>query len=360
MKLSSKKDKPPVDWKALIIENRQQQQQGLRLDGEKTLAEKLELLWEYAMLFGSDAMRDYYAEQKKQFDIRSQLLKITKVIPADSENAIPNNTNAAATYDRDTFTVPEGANLETLLHQYANSGFDYGIEKLWEASEQKLNLCTVTEDANGFTPLHGAAFHGHVACCKLLLDLGANIEAKSTREFTPLVCAAMANKVEVFDYLLSRGADLHTKPRGGTILHCATYHLSIIRKLVFLGVPVDWVDGSLKTPLFKCAENNNVEGALQLLDFGAKLFRPDVSDPLFQPIYPIVIRTSDIKYKIALLMKHVIIQGWSIAKYMFIPGASFYVLPIELKTFISVILFDYTEIDVELRKRIGYRVDVLK
>lgn len=88
----------------------------------------------------------------------------------------------------------------------------------------------------------------------------------------------MANKEETFDYLLSCGANLHTRPRGtlidiqyfcifsflylkgGTILHCANFHLSMIKKLLKLGLPIDHIDGSGKTALFKCAENNNVEG----------------------------------------------------------------------------------------------------
>jgi hypothetical protein len=60
MKLSlSKKDKAPVDWNTVIIENRQNK---ICLDyGEGTLSTKLELLWEYAMLFGS--MLDIFAGQ---------------------------------------------------------------------------------------------------------------------------------------------------------------------------------------------------------------------------------------------------------------------------------------------------------
>jgi hypothetical protein len=53
-------------------------------------------------------MREYYSEQKKQFDIRSQLLKATKVIPANAENAEVQQGDNVPVYARATWQLPEG------------------------------------------------------------------------------------------------------------------------------------------------------------------------------------------------------------------------------------------------------------
>jgi hypothetical protein len=59
-------------------------------------------------------------------------------------------------------------------------------------------------------------------------------------------------------------------------------------------------------------------------------------------------------------MKFVIIQSWEKSKYLYLGCEIFAKLPPELKFTVSSFLFDYEKIDIELRKKISYRVDVLK
>ena len=79
-------------------------------------------------------------------------------------------------------------------------------------------------NADGWTPLHLAAFFGHPGLAQALLDEGALVEARSTNAMknTPLHAAAAGGKTELVQLLLQRGADVHARQEGGwTALHAA-------------------------------------------------------------------------------------------------------------------------------------------
>jgi ankyrin repeat protein len=79
---------------------------------------------------------------------------------------------------------------------------------------------------DGFTPLHLAAFFGQLEAARLLLDRGADIDARSTntrlRSVTPLHSAIAGHRTGMALLLLERGADVNaTQPGGWTPLHQA-------------------------------------------------------------------------------------------------------------------------------------------
>jgi ankyrin repeat protein len=79
---------------------------------------------------------------------------------------------------------------------------------------------------DGFTPLHLAAYFGHVDAAALLLERGAEVDARSKnpqlRSLTPLHSAAASRSTEVAVLLLDAGADPNaTQPGGWTALHAA-------------------------------------------------------------------------------------------------------------------------------------------
>lgn len=59
----------------------------------------------------------------------------------------------------------------------------------------------------GWTPLHYAATHGHVAVIKLLLENHAYIDAESPNGSTPLMMASMYGNAQSVKLLLDEGAD---------------------------------------------------------------------------------------------------------------------------------------------------------
>lgn len=80
-----------------------------------------------------------------------------------------------------------------------------------------------TPDNSGYTPLHYAARKGHVDICKILLQNGALIDAKTNSgQATPLHKAAAAGKIESIKFLIHSGACVDEQDADGqTILHKA-------------------------------------------------------------------------------------------------------------------------------------------
>ena len=76
--------------------------------------------------------------------------------------------------------------------------------------------------ADGFTPLHLAAFFGHTEAARLLLDHGADLRALSRNHLAnmPLHAGAAGRSHEVCALLVARGADVNARQHGGyTPLH---------------------------------------------------------------------------------------------------------------------------------------------
>jgi ankyrin repeat protein len=84
---------------------------------------------------------------------------------------------------------------------------------------------------DGFTPLHLAAFFGHVAAAALLVERGANVNAESANaaRLSPLnsaaACRDRAAATAIGKLLLERGADpAHAQSGGHTPLDAALHH----------------------------------------------------------------------------------------------------------------------------------------
>ena len=86
-----------------------------------------------------------------------------------------------------------------------------------------------------WTCLMEAAYFGHFDICRLLVDKGAQMEAKDVSGDTPLHWAACSGHIEIFRLLCDRGADIESRNnRGGRALHFAAYygHISIVKELI--------------------------------------------------------------------------------------------------------------------------------
>ncbi|HZQ37957.1 MAG TPA: ankyrin repeat domain-containing protein [Dehalococcoidia bacterium] len=81
--------------------------------------------------------------------------------------------------------------------------------------------------ADGFTALHLAAFFGHAGAARRLLDAGAEINAvaRNPMRVQPLHSAAAGRHHAVCSLLIQRGADVNARQHGGwTPLHAAAQH----------------------------------------------------------------------------------------------------------------------------------------
>jgi ankyrin repeat protein len=80
-------------------------------------------------------------------------------------------------------------------------------------------------DSNGYTPLHEAAWRGHLDVVHLLLECKADVKATDSEGDTPLHHAARNGHVDVVRLLLEHKADIKaTEVDGSTPLHDAAFN----------------------------------------------------------------------------------------------------------------------------------------
>jgi hypothetical protein len=87
-------------------------------------------------------------------------------------------------------------------------------------------------DAHGQTPLTHASAHGHLECCRLLLEAGADTAAVDSDGRTALMKASYGQHEHVVTHLLQAGANIsHRDKKGGDAAAWAQYHDGILGAL---------------------------------------------------------------------------------------------------------------------------------
>lgn len=119
---------------------------------------------------------------------------------------------------------PDRAALEKSILRAAAAGDAAAVAQLLAADPTLVGA----RSAAGTTPLHRAAFKGHLAVAELLLDHGADPNLQDEGEHyggTSLHAAAHANQRALVALLLARGADPSVvSPNGRTPLQETDYH----------------------------------------------------------------------------------------------------------------------------------------
>jgi ankyrin repeat protein len=115
---------------------------------------------------------------------------------------------------------------------------------------------------DGWTALHLAAFFGHPPAAALLLERGADVNARATNSIgnTPLHAAVAGGRVESALALIEAGADVNAADGGGhTPLHIAAEggYLPIVVALLRRKADPHAVDAEDRTPLARAAARNH-------------------------------------------------------------------------------------------------------
>ncbi len=128
--------------------------------------------------------------------------------------------------------------------------------------------------ADGWTPLHLAAFFGHARIAELLIAHHADVRARSRNANgnTPLHAALAGNHKFVAGLLIGHGADVNAPDaQGWRPLHlaAANNNMDAITQLIAQGADVQAANGEAQTALSIATEKAHREAAALLRRHGA-------------------------------------------------------------------------------------------
>ena len=185
------------------------------------------------------------------------------------------------------------ASCTPTLHKAAREGDADRVRELLDTGAD-VNVRNANKGRLQYTPLHWAAYYGHLEIADILISRGADLDADDPYYSTPLYLAAEEGHPEVVEFLISKGAKVNVKSSwsGYTPLHRAAWgpvamrkhlggrtvseaelnenYLKIVGMLLEKGAKVNARDNDGKTPLDQAIEGGTKETVDLLRKHGGK------------------------------------------------------------------------------------------
>ncbi|KAG5852692.1 hypothetical protein ANANG_G00065280 [Anguilla anguilla] len=152
------------------------------------------------------------------------------------------------------------------LHEAAFQGHLLSLRTL---VTQGFNVNIVTMD--GLSPLHEACLGGHATCAKLLLENGANVTMVTINGITPLFNACCSGSAACLRLLLEYGPPHHPAHLVASPIHQAAKkgHWECVEILSANGVDIDLEILQQGTPLYVACVSQRADSVEHLLQLGA-------------------------------------------------------------------------------------------
>ena len=166
---------------------------------------------------------------------------------------------------------PKGS---TSLHITAQFGLLDLSQKLILRLGSETAIAVNAKDSRDQTPLLLAAKYGHSEIAKLLVDKGAEINAHGVPFINALQAASARGHEQVVKLLLDKGAEINAQIRPfGNALYAASYrgHEQMIKPLVDKGADINAQGGPFGNALQAASVGGNEQMVKLLLDKGAEV-----------------------------------------------------------------------------------------
>ncbi|CAI2350815.1 unnamed protein product [Caenorhabditis sp. 36 PRJEB53466] len=249
---------------------------GAKYNAQKSVSYILEYLKQKEETFEEKAENEYlnrsHASRKTLRNVNEDQKVSTMVNMADRDQNSPMHVVASngylemmeLLYKYGAVVTQVNEDEETPLHRAAHSGQTGAVRMLLEWDKRLL----LNKDEMGNSALHLAAKMGHDVTTRVLLEQGADKEAKNSFQQTPLQVAVEYGKLETCQQLVSKGAQVENPSDTRTVLHIAANngYDTIARFLLQVGVTVDRRDEKGRTALDVACEQGKKEVARALLE----------------------------------------------------------------------------------------------
>ena len=192
--------------------------------------------------------------EKRALLIQAVKLRDTTIFTALFEGGIP---------------IPADLYLQELLCETSKAG---NVQAIRYLSARGADISSCSDDA-----LHIANTRGLDDVVQVFVDCGVTLESCESRGMDPLMTACESlnsNRAEIVRILLesSTNTSYTTKPeRMGNMLSsvCSRGYDSVVRVLLDFGAPVDHLDSTVGTALFRAVRNGRLDVVQLLLEKGA-------------------------------------------------------------------------------------------
>jgi len=175
-----------------------------------------------------------------------------------------------------------GAGETVLVERLLDKGLDpnaRACNDVFELTREVRDLVVVRyncweEASPGWTPLHWAADRGRLDTARLLLEKGAEVDAREDRGTTPLLSALWRGHLPLVELLLEAGADVNARASDGEVpLHRVPWStrqgFAIGSRLLAAGANPNASTDSGFAPLHQAALERHPESVAALLAAGA-------------------------------------------------------------------------------------------